>query len=98
MFRFVKQNKAKCLRCQDILISSPEEAGKDVTCSCGCLTISGGATALVRNGKQGRDYEELSTLNFNGECPKINEDTDDPPPEQEVMLKKLNQHLKRIGK
>ena len=95
MFRFVKVNKARCLKCDDVLISPQDEAGKEVVCSCGSLKISGGATALVRNGSQGSDFEELSTLVFDGECPAVNEEVQDPPPEQEALLNDLKKRLKK---
>ena len=96
MFRFVKLNKAKCLKCGDIIVSPQENASANITCSCGHLVISGGATALVRKGEQGTDFEEMSKLVFDGECPAVREDIQDPPPEQEMLLQELkNKHQRK---
>lgn len=76
MFRFIKVNKAKCLNCGDILISKPESAGKEVTCDCGGLTISGGATHAHRRGK---NYKDLCELDFSG-CPEVSTEIPMPPP------------------
>jgi hypothetical protein len=84
MFRLFKINKAKCLYCDDILTSPSDKASQAITCSCGHLTISGGATALVRNGFANKDYKEMSLLNsFNEEVPAeaVIEETAKPPPQ-----------------
>jgi hypothetical protein len=60
----IQKNKAKCLHCGDILISSPDK--KVETCSCGKVTVKGGHSFIMRVGKRGVDYEELSILNYNG--------------------------------
>lgn len=90
MFRFIKINKAKCLYCNDIVISPLDSPSKICLCICKKLKISGGSTSLIRSGIQNKDYQELSNINFEGECPSVNEDVQDPPPEQE----KLIQHIK----
>lgn len=95
MYRFVKVNKARCLHCNDIVISHPDQAGQIVTCSCGTLRMSGGSTSLIRNGVQDKDFEELSELNFEGECPFVNEETQEPPPEQDQMIDALRKKYKR---
>jgi hypothetical protein len=59
-YNIIRKNKAKCLHCHDILISTPENKVK--TCSCGILTISGGHSHIIRSGKRNKDYEELSVL------------------------------------
>ena len=95
MFRFIKVNKVKCLKCNDIIVSLQTSASKQETCTCGHCVISGGATALVRRGNQGIDYEEMSSLIFDGECPKVKEDIQDPPPDQEEYLSYLKNKHKR---
>jgi hypothetical protein len=89
MFRFIKLNKARCLRCNSIVISRQETTSMDCHCDCGNLVISGGTTHLIRTGVLGKDYEELSVININQEnCPEIKEDTQDPPPFQDKLLGK----------
>jgi hypothetical protein len=70
MFRFIKENKVKCLICNEILISNPDNASKSVSCTCGATVISGGSTHLVRKGKQ---YKELSSFDFT-DCPDVKTD------------------------
>ena len=87
-FRFIKVNKAKCRHCSDVLVSNTEKrklAAEEHTCSCGKLTISGGGTALVRTGRQGIDYDEMSIMNFD-DCPAVLEGVQDPPPEQGKLI------------
>ena len=55
-FEPIKINKARCLVCHDVLVSTDPK--KYETCSCGELTISGGNFMLYRKGK----YKELSKL------------------------------------
>lgn len=95
MFRFITVNKARCLKCNDVVVSNSDTAGTMESCSCGSLKISGGSTALVRNGIPGKDYEELSKMNFDGECPPVNEDTQDPPPEQGALIDEIKQKYRK---
>lgn len=95
MFRFVKVNKAKCLHCGDILISQAEAPSEKVSCSCGRLNISGGATSMLRSGILGKDYQEMSQLNFDRECPAVKEDVQDPPPDQDKILNSIRKNPRR---
>lgn len=61
-YGIIKVNKAKCLYCGDIVISN--ETQKTSTCMCGKLTVYGGKSYLGRTGKKGKDYKELSVLDF----------------------------------
>lgn len=79
MLRFIKLNKARCNRCSETLISKPEAPSVKHTCGCGKLTMSGGATHLLRTGEPGQDYIELSVFDFDG-CPDIKEDVQTLPP------------------
>lgn len=92
-FRFITLNKAKCRHCGDTLISDPKHASKEEVCSCGKLKMYGGGTALVRTGAQGVDYDELSQMSFD-DCPAVNEDTQDPPPEQNEIIDHLKNPIK----
>jgi len=79
MFRFIKLNKAKCLRCNSIVISQEHRPSDVEVCDCGSLKISGGRTHLIRNGTAGRDYEELTIIEINDQnCPDVNAETVDP--------------------
>ena len=89
-FRFIKLNRAKCLTCGDILISRKESAGLDVTCSCGGLTISGGATHSIRKGK---NYKDMCILDFSN-CPDVATDTPVPPPGSTITEEELNKKRK----
>jgi len=60
----IQKNKAKCLHCGDVLISSPDK--KVETCSCGKLTVKGGHSFIMRTGKRGVDYEEMSLFDYSG--------------------------------
>ena len=95
MFRFVKVNKAKCLHCGDMLISESDKPSEVVTCGCGRLRISGGSTSMLRSGILGRDYKEMSQLNFDKECPAVKEDVQDPPPDQDLILKNIKNNPRR---
>ena len=90
-FRFIKLNRAKCLSCGDILISKAESAGKEITCSCGGLTIAGGSTHSYRRGK---NYKDMCILDFS-DCPEVATDIPMPPPgstitEEELSSKNIN--------
>lgn len=90
-FRFIKLNRAKCLTCNETLISKAESASKEVTCSCGGLTISGGATHSIRKGK---NYKDMCILDFT-DCPEVATDIPVPPPgstisEEELKHKTIN--------
>jgi len=83
MFRFIKTNKAKCLKCKSVVLSPADNPALECHCDCGNLCISGGTTHLVRSGTAGRDYEELSIISIDsGNCPEIKEDTQPAPPWQ----------------
>jgi len=83
MFRFIEKNKAKCLLCGSIVLSPNDAPSQQRSCDCGKLTISGGATHLLRTGVAGKTYEELSVLNVSPDtCPEIREDIQDAPPDQ----------------
>lgn len=51
------ENKVRCLKCDDILISKYK--GDQSTCSCGTVTIDGGNFQLKRYASRSL-YEELS--------------------------------------
>lgn len=53
-----KTNKVQCLHCKDVLVST-DDVPVD-KCSCGKNTIQGGSKFLIRSGKRGTDYKELS--------------------------------------
>ncbi|MCS7317630.1 MAG: hypothetical protein NZZ41_04880 [Candidatus Dojkabacteria bacterium] len=61
-YGIIKVNRAKCLQCKEILISTKENF--EVTCSCGKLTISGADGYLERTGKKGIDFQELTIFDF----------------------------------
>lgn len=90
-FKFIKLNRAKCLTCGDILTSPKDKADKLVTCRCGELTISGGATHTIRKGK---NYQEMCVLDFT-DCPEVRTDTPIPPPNSTITLAELDER-KRI--
>lgn len=66
----ITKNKAKCLRCGDVVISSPDK--KADTCSCGKLTVKGGHSFIMRTGKRDIDYTEMSVFNYEN-LPESNE-------------------------
>ena len=70
-YNIIQKNKAKCLHCGDIVISSPEK--KTETCSCGKLTVKGGTSFIMRTGKRDVDYKEMSTFNYDA-MPEVNEE------------------------
>lgn len=51
-------NKAKCLMCNDIIVSRHRH--DFVTCSCGSLAVDGGKEYLKRSCVNLTNYEELS--------------------------------------
>lgn len=53
----IRENKIKCLKCGDILIS--EDAHDFRRCSCKAVAVDGGLDYLRRVGEP-EDYEELS--------------------------------------
>jgi hypothetical protein len=61
-YNIIQKNKAKCLHCGDVIMSTPDK--KVETCSCGKLTVKGGHSYILRTGKRGVDYEEMSFLNY----------------------------------
>ncbi len=85
-FRFIKINRAKCLICNDILISKPESAGLNVICSCGNLTISGGATHSYR---KGTNYKDMCVLDFS-DCPEVSTNIPMPPPGSSISDEELS--------
>lgn len=60
-YGIIKINRAKCLKCNDILVSEDEHP---VTCMCGNLTIFGGTEMLARRAKEKDSYQELSIFNY----------------------------------
>jgi hypothetical protein len=56
----IKLNKAKCLACGDILISNA--SNKWETCSCGSLSIGGGAFFIERKGTNFREMSQMIDL------------------------------------
>jgi hypothetical protein len=70
----IQKNKAKCLHCGDIVISSPDK--KVDTCSCGKLTVKGGHSFIMRTGRRGIDYEELSFLNYDAVPKTYNDESE----------------------
>jgi hypothetical protein len=91
-FRFIKLNRAKCLTCGDTLISKSESASTPITCSCGGLTISGGATHSIRTGK---NYKDMCILDFS-DCPEVSIDTPIPPPGSEITPEELDERKRYI--
>jgi hypothetical protein len=69
----IKKNKAKCLHCGDVVSSTPEE--KVNTCSCGKLTVKGGLSFVMRNGKRDVDYKEMSVMDYDA-VPKTYKEED----------------------
>jgi hypothetical protein len=90
-FRFIKLNRAKCLTCGDVLTSRKESASLDVTCSCGGLTISGGATHAIRTGK---NYKDMCILDFS-DCPEVATDVPVPPPGSTVTQEEIESKQRR---
>ena len=79
MFRFIKLNKAKCLRCNTVVISHEHSPSVVEVCDCGSLKISGGRTHMIRSGTAGRDYEELTIIEIDEtNCPQIIDTPADP--------------------
>ena len=93
-FRFIQVNRAKCTHCGDVVLSDIEAAATEFECGCGKLKISGGATSLVRTGRQGHDFVEMSILNFNG-CPAVKEEIQDPPVQQGQILDHINKNVRK---
>lgn len=55
-------NKAKCLICKEIVVSTDENPV--VTCMCGNLTVEGGSYYKSINAKEKNSYEDLSQINY----------------------------------
>jgi hypothetical protein len=53
----VFENKAKCLKCGDIIISKNRH--DYVTCSCGNLSVDGGSWYCKRGFKEENSYEDM---------------------------------------
>ena len=86
-YRFIKLNRAKCLLCNDILVSPADKADKLITCNCGNLTISGGSTHLYRKGK---NFENMCIIDFTG-FPEVKSDTAIPPPGSKITVKDIEE-------
>lgn len=56
----IKHNRAKCLRCGDVIESKKHH--EPVQCSCGSLTVDGGQDYLRRLCFSLVGYEELSEI------------------------------------
>lgn len=54
------ENKAKCLKCNDIIVSTNRH--DFVTCSCKSLSVDGGSWYLKRLFVEEESWEELSTF------------------------------------
>lgn len=93
-YNLIRQNKARCLHCKDVLVSKEGEGDVEIKCSCGKLTISGGHAFLLRAGTQGVDYEEMSEMNFE-DCPGVNEETQELPKNQQQINDQLIDALKQ---
>lgn len=91
--KFIKLNRAKCLLCNDIIISHKDKGDKMVVCRCGNLTISGGSTASYRKGK---NYEDMCVLDFS-ECPEINTKTPIPPPGSSITVTELDERKRKLN-
>jgi hypothetical protein len=91
-YEFIQSNKAKCLHCNDILIS--EETEIELKCTCGKLTISGGQSFLLRSGVQGKDYQEMSDMSFD-KCPGVNEDVQELTDQAKDVNNALVNELKK---
>lgn len=61
-YKIVKENKARCKKCKELVISKSEQVVEQ--CGCGALKAGGGKSWIYRSGKSGVDYDELSILNF----------------------------------
>jgi len=59
----IKENKARCQLCNDIIES--KSVHDYVTCSCGKLSVDGGKDYLKRSAKEHGEWEELSTYEDN---------------------------------
>lgn len=94
-YKFIKLNRAKCLLCEDILISPKEKPDKMVTCRCGELTISGGSTHTYRKGKI-NEYKEMCVLDFS-DCPEVNTETPIPPPNSTITAAQLAERKRNIN-
>lgn len=57
------ENRAKCLKCGDVIIS--RNVHDYVTCSCGDLSVDGGSWYAKRSCASLNNYEELSTYYAN---------------------------------
>jgi hypothetical protein len=92
-FKFIKLNRAKCLLCNDVLISPADKADKLVVCRCGNLTISGGSTHSYRKGK---NFQDMCVLDFS-ECPEVSTDTPIPPPDSTITLAELEERKRKLN-
>jgi len=65
----INENKIRCVKCSDVLISEIEDVFK--SCTCGHVKIAGGKKDKIRVRSNGspalmaEDYIELSTYVFN---------------------------------
>ena len=91
--KFIKLNKAKCLLCNDILISPKDKADKMITCRCGNLTISGGSTHTYRKGK---NYQDMCILDFS-DCPEVSTATPIPPPGSSITAAELDERKRKLN-
>lgn len=58
----IRSNKAKCLKCDDVIISMHRHDYN--TCSCGNLSVDGGLDYLKRNYRDVDNVEELSEIDY----------------------------------
>lgn len=91
--KFIKLNRAKCLVCNDIIISPKDKADKNIVCRCGNLTIAGGSTHSYRKGK---NYEDMCILDFS-ECPDVNTSTPIPPQGSSITATELDERKRKLN-
>lgn len=73
MKMIVQKNRAKCTKCDTIVVSEVEDVFK--SCSCGSLRVAGGQKDMIRQKNDGlpavlgEDYYELSMFLLTEEAP-----------------------------
>lgn len=81
------ENKIKCLKCGDIIVSESVHDCK--SCSCGACSVDGGKSYLIRSGNK-ENWEELSILepdDNTGTAPKSSDRLHDA---QKILNKKFS--------
>lgn len=77
----ITENKIKCLKCGDIIVSESVHDCK--SCSCGACSVDGGRSYLRRGGNK-ENWEELSILE-----PDDSTETDPKPAEKHLNAQKI---------